>query len=76
MNKRDRVELDKAVTLIEEAKAIVESIGESEQEKFDNLSEGLQQSERGEGFQSAAEELSNVATSLEDAISSIQTASE
>lgn len=54
MNKADRAELARAVTLIEEAKVIVETIGDAEQEKFDNMSEGLQATERGRKMEDAA----------------------
>ncbi len=52
MNKQDRKDLEKAVGFIEEAKAIIANIANSEQEKFDNLSEGLQQSEKGQNQRS------------------------
>lgn len=71
MNKADRAELQKAINLIEEAKAIVESIGEQEQEKFDNLTEGLQASERGQKFEESASTLADIVSNLDDAISSI-----
>lgn len=76
MNANDRKELQKAIALIEEAKAIIESIGEQEQEKYDNLSEGLQASERGQKFEESAGELSNAAESLDDVVSSIESATE
>lgn len=76
MNKADRVELQKAITMIDEARAIVESTGEREQEKFDNLTEGLQASERGQKFEELANSLAEVADSLGEAISTIETAME
>lgn len=48
MNKQRRKELEEAVRLLEEAYSTIESILEQEQEAFDNMPEGLQESERGE----------------------------
>ena len=72
MNKSDRAELQKAINMIDEARGIVESIGESEQEKYDNLTEGLQASERGQKFEESASSLSEVCDSLQEAIGTIE----
>lgn len=72
MNASDRKELDKAITLLEEAKTIIESIAEQEQEKFDNLTEGLQQSERGHRFEEISSNLNDQASSIDDIISEIE----
>lgn len=72
MNKTDRAELQKAVKLIEQAKTIVEAVGEQEQEKFDTLTEGLQASERGQKFEEAASVLEGAVSSLDDAVSEIE----
>lgn len=57
MNKARRKELERALELLEEAKAIIEQCHEEEQEGFDNLSEGLQQSENGQKIEAAADNL-------------------
>lgn len=72
MNKQDRKELMRAIGLIEEAKEIVANIMESEQEKFDNLSEGLQQTERGQKFEENVSNLESVDGSLCEAIDNIE----
>lgn len=72
MNTSDRKELDKAIALLEEAKIIIESIAEQEQEKFDNLTEGLQQSERGQRFEEVSSNLNDQASSIDDIISEIE----
>ena len=64
MNKANRAELDKAITLINEAQSIVSQLAEEEQEKFDNLSEGLQQAERGQNMEQAACEMDDAASEL------------
>jgi hypothetical protein len=62
MNKKDRVKLTKATTLIEQAKGIIEEIAEGEQEKFDNLTEGLQAAEGGQKMEQAASDLDRLIT--------------
>jgi len=76
MNQEKRKELAKAISLMEEAKEIIESISEQEQECFDNLSENLQQSERGQRFEEIASQLSDVVSTIDEAISEVESASE
>jgi len=76
MNKENRKELEKAISLIEDAKQIIESIKDDEQDKFDNLPEGLQQSERGEKFEENVSVLDDALSQLEEAIDNISTATE
>lgn len=71
MNSQNRKDLQKAVDLINEANSIIETIRDEEQEKFDNLSEGLQASERGQAFEENADNLDSVFSDLENAIDSI-----
>jgi len=72
MNKANRAELDKAITLINEAQSIVSQLAEEEQEKFDNLSEGLQQAERGQNMEQAACEMDDAASELESIAETLQ----
>lgn len=76
MNKTDRAELQKALDMIIQATEIVRSVGEQEQEKFDNLTEGLQASERGQRFEEIASQLSNATDTLETVHSDIEAALE
>ena len=46
MNKARRKQLEKASALLSEAREIIESCRDEEQDAFDNMPEGLQQSER------------------------------
>ena len=71
MNKENRADLQKAISLMEDAKEIIERIKDGEQEKYDNLSEGLQQSEKGQKFEEAASTLGEVYDQLEGSIDSI-----
>lgn len=59
-----KVALEAAKTSLEEATSIIETVRDEEQECYYNLSEGLQQTERGQKFE---ENVSN----LEDALSII-----
>lgn len=48
MNKQRRKEIAKAIDLIKQAREILETVKDEEQEAFDNLPESIQYSERGE----------------------------
>lgn len=72
MNKHNRSELARAIALLEQAKEIIEAQSAEEQEKFDNLSEGLQQSERGQQMEETAYELENIIEDIEASISAIE----
>jgi hypothetical protein len=69
---RERIEViqGQASDLTEELRPF----GEAEQEKYDNLSEGLQASERGQQYESAASSLSEAADALEDIANACDTA--
>lgn len=70
MNADRRKELSKAIELLEQAKDIVTSIQEQEQEAYDNLSEGLQASGMGERLQENADDLDYI--DFDEIIDSIQ----
>lgn len=76
MNKADRKRLEEAIELIQRAREIVEEIASVEQEKFDNLSEGLQATEKGYKLEEAASTLDCVNDELNTTIDSIQDAIE
>lgn len=76
MNKENRKDLEKAVSLIEQAREIVEAIKDGEQEKYDSLTEGLQQSERGQKFEQDASDLDDIFNQLDEAIENINTITE
>jgi hypothetical protein len=71
MNKQDRKEIAELVEILENAKGRVENLCDAEQEKFDNLSEGLQQSERGQKMEEDTATLTLVGENLDDAINSL-----
>lgn len=68
MNKANREEIAKLAGQLADLKSQAETIGEqlrtlgeAEQEKYDNLSEGLQQGENGQKFETDAQTLSEAA---------------
>ena len=71
MNKNNRKDLEKAIQLLQEAQSIIENIASEEREKYDNLTEGLQQTERGMKYEETADELESVVSDIENSIDSI-----
>ena len=68
MNDARRKELDKATTLLWDAQQIINEVQEEEQDAFDNLPEGLQQSEKGETLEENADELQEISDTIEEMI--------
>lgn len=71
MNKYDRKELKRAIALLDKEHEIIESVKDIEQGKFDNLPEGLQQSEKGQKFEETVSTLEDALNSIEEATASI-----
>lgn len=71
MNQKQKDTLNKFIGTLEEIKSEVENAQSEEQDKFDNMSEGLQQTERGQAIEQAASDLGDVVNSLENAISEL-----
>ena len=86
MNKDQRKELKNAIDALEQAKLliiqakeIVEQVGEEEQDKFDNLNEGMQAMDANQKLEELASALSDIGgeldgldSSIDDQISEIQ----
>lgn len=68
MNKARRAQIERALGMLEEALALLEPARDEEQEGFENLSEWLQQAERGQEMEAAAEALYSATSAVEDAI--------
>lgn len=73
VNKQDREQVAVIQAKLEDLKAQIEAAGQelqaladAEQEKFDNLNEGLQQSEQGQAIEAAAETLGEAASACEN----------
>lgn len=67
MNKERRKRIAEAVKLIENAAGILEEVREDELESYDNLPEGLQNSERGEQMRENIDTLEKFINNLEEA---------
>jgi len=73
MNAKTRKELNKIYSEIEGHKNRLEEIASEEQDKFDNLSEGLQAAESGQKLEQASSDLQEAVGSLEEALGQIET---
>lgn len=71
MNAKGRKEVEALIGRIAQIREELELIRESEQEKFDNLTEGLQVSALGEKLESVIDSLDNAISSIEDTESSL-----
>ena len=74
MNDGRRKEIQRAQTLIEQAKAILEVALAQEQEDFDNMPEDLRNDETGQGAEDAIDALERAATCCDDVMSACQEA--
>lgn len=68
MNAKVRKEIAKHIASLNEIKDKVESIMENEQEKYDNMPEGLQDSERADEMLEAVDNLDSAVSSIEEAV--------
>ena len=69
MNDARRKEIHRAVTLINEAKGILERVLAGEQNHFENMPEDLQNDEIGQTAEDVADALERAAIGCDDAIS-------
>lgn len=76
MNNARRKEINKAISLLQEALSILEAARDEEGDTFDNMPENLQNSERGQMTQEAFGYLEEGCCSLEDVISSCENATQ
>lgn len=71
MNAKDKKKIKEYINTLEGIKSDIETMQTDEENKHDNLPEGLQESERGEAIQAAAEALGAAVGSLEETIDSL-----
>jgi hypothetical protein len=76
MNNDRRKEINRAVSLLQEALAILETARDDEQDYYDNMPENLQNSDRGQMAEQAVSNLEESCSSLEEAISSAENSAE
>ena len=72
MNKNDRQELSRALSMIVDGAQIIEDLGDSELEKFENLPDGLQQSEMGATLERNSEMLTEASEEITSAIIEVE----
>ena len=72
MNKDRRRTLQDIINILDEQKSAIESVCEEEQEAFDNLPEGIQDSERGEIMEGNVSDLEQASCDLDEIISRLQ----
>lgn len=72
MNAEGRKKLEQIKSELEGLKDRLNDMAEDEQSKFDNMSEGLQGSEKGQAIEQAASDLSEAHDSVESAIEKIE----
>lgn len=76
MNKARREKIANVVKMLEEAHSITEEIAGEERDAFDNLSEGLQQSDKGQTMDQTATELEEAAQNISDALDALNNAAD
>lgn len=74
MNAKQRERMNSIIGELEAPKSDIEDAQNEEQVKFDNMSEGLQQTERGQAIEQAANSLGDAVGAIEEAISAIEEA--
>ena len=74
MNKDRRKRIEEVMLNLSESRVELESILEEEQEAFDNLPEGIQESERGEVMNEAIDNLQSATDCFDDIESSLNEA--
>ena len=72
MNKQRRKDIQRAYDLIVEAKDVIDTCLEEEQECYDNLPEGIQASERGEEMENNVGQLQECSDNLDYATDALE----
>ena len=72
MNKEDRKAVERIVSELNSLKDEVEELRSQEQDKFDNMSEGLQAGDTGQSIEAAATALEDAGSNIESAISDLE----
>ena len=71
MNNTDRKKLEIAMFHLSNAQLIISELKDSEREKFDNLNEGLQASEKGQKLEAGADSLDYIHDDIENIVDSL-----
>ncbi len=76
MNKERRKSVEKAAARVTDTIALLEEVQSDEQDAFDNMSEGVQESERGEESEAALDNIQEALDSLATAEGALDLVSE
>lgn len=76
MNKQRRTEIEAVLNELADLRSRIESIQSDEQDAYDNMPEGLQQSERGQKAEEACSRLEDAVTAFDDLESALNDAME
>ena len=71
MNKQRRKWLEKIIGQLETAKGEIDSVAEEEREAYENLPEGIQESDRGDAMCENADDLEQASSELDDLIQNL-----
>ena len=71
MTKKDKKQLQAMMQQLEDIRAVIEAMKEAEEEKYDNMSDGWQESERGYTMSENIDSLDTCYSGLEDAVEAI-----
>ncbi len=74
MNKTTRKEIDDLIAQLESIKEQIGTIRYNEEEKYDNMPESLQESEKGEAMSNAIDNLESAMDSIEEVTSYLEEA--
>ena len=76
MNNARRDQIAKIKETLEDLRGKIEDLQSEEQEAFDNMPESLQQGDRGQASEAAAEALQSAFDSVDEAVGYLESASE
>lgn len=71
MNKDRRKRLGEVITKLEELQSEIQSLAEEERECYDNMPEGLQDSERGAAIEENADDLDQIDSDFESLLDTL-----
>lgn len=74
MNKDRRKQIDAIFSALEDLKSQIETIASEERDAFDNMPEGLQQGDKGQAAEAAADALDEAANGIDDITSKLDDA--
>lgn len=74
MNANRRKQLDNITATLEQAKSELETLASEERDSFDNMPESLQQGEKGQASEAAADKLDEAVNSIDEVLSAVEEA--